>query len=73
MPLAHPAERLSAGQVAARPPSISSQLGRDDSAGAIEAIRKSMEAKRRAGLAPVWPYLALAALAALLARSWVAR
>jgi hypothetical protein len=27
---------------------------------------------RRAGLAPLWPYLALAALAALPARSWVA-
>jgi len=46
--------------------------GRDDSADAIEAIRKSIEAKRRAGLAPLWPYLALAALAALLARSCVA-
>jgi hypothetical protein len=46
--------------------------GRDDSAGAIEAIRKSIEARRRAGLAPLWPCLALAALAALPARSWVA-
>jgi hypothetical protein len=46
---------------------------RDDSAAAIEAIRKSIEAKRRDGLAPLWPYFALAALAALLARAWVAR
>jgi hypothetical protein len=46
---------------------------RDDSAAAIEAIRKSIEAKRRDGLAPLWPYLALAALAALLARAWVAK
>ena len=46
---------------------------RDDSAAAIEAIRKSIEAKRRDGLAPLWPYFALAALAALLARAWVAK
>ncbi|MCX5654941.1 MAG: BatA domain-containing protein [Planctomycetota bacterium] len=46
---------------------------RDDSQAAIEAIRKSVEAKRRAALAELWPYLAAAALVVLLARARVAR
>jgi len=47
--------------------------GRDDSAAAIDALRQSIEAHRRATLAPLWPYLAVAALAALLARAWMAK
>jgi hypothetical protein len=47
--------------------------GRDDSQAAIDAIRRSVEARRRAALAEVWPYLAAAALAAILARAWAAR
>jgi hypothetical protein len=47
--------------------------GRDDSPAAIEAIRQSIEAKRRAALSELWPYLAAAALVVLLARARVAR
>jgi hypothetical protein len=47
--------------------------GRDDSQAAIEAIRKSAEARRRAALSELWPYLAAAALAVLIARARVAR
>ena len=47
--------------------------GRDDSQAAIEAIRKSVEAKRRAALSELWPYLAAAVLVVLLARVRVAR
>jgi len=47
--------------------------GRDDSAAAVEAVTASIEARRRATLAPVWPYLAAAALIAVLLRTWVAR
>jgi hypothetical protein len=47
--------------------------GRDDSQAAIEAIRKSIEAKRRAALSELWPYLAAAVLVVLLARVRVAR
>jgi hypothetical protein len=47
--------------------------GRDDSKAAAEAIRRSIEAKRRAALSDLWPWLAAAALVALLARAWVAR
>jgi len=47
--------------------------GRDDSQAAVEAIRKSVEAKRRAALAELWPYLAAAALVVLLTRARVAR
>ena len=46
---------------------------RDDSPAAIEAIRKSIEAHRRAALSELWPYLAAAALVVLLARARVAR
>ncbi|MCX5675489.1 MAG: BatA domain-containing protein [Planctomycetota bacterium] len=46
---------------------------RDDSKAAVEAIRQSIEAKRRAALSDLWPWLAAAALVALLARAWVAR
>lgn len=55
------------------PEAFQSGPGRDDSAGAIEALRQSIEARRRATLAPLWPYLAIAALAALVARAWVAK
>ena len=47
--------------------------GRDDSAAAIQAVNASIEARRRAALAPVWPYLAAAALIAVLLRTWIAR
>jgi len=47
--------------------------GRDDSKAAIEAIRRSAEARRRAALSELWPYLAAAALIVLLARARVAR
>jgi hypothetical protein len=47
--------------------------GRDDSKAAVEAIRRSIEANRRAALSDLWPWLAAAALVALLARAWVAR
>ena len=47
--------------------------GRDDSKAAIEAIRRSAEARRRAALSQLWPYLAAAALIVLLARARVAR
>lgn len=47
--------------------------GRDDSKAAVEAIRQSIEAKRREALSDLWPWLAAAALVALLARAWVAR
>jgi hypothetical protein len=46
---------------------------RDDSQTAIEAIRRSAEAKRRAALSELWPYLAAATLIILLARVRVAR
>ncbi|MGB2830982.1 MAG: hypothetical protein WBD75_11630, partial [Phycisphaerae bacterium] len=47
--------------------------GRDDSKAAVEAIRGSIEARRRATLADLWPYLAAAAVVALLARARVAK
>ena len=47
--------------------------GRDDSQAAIEAIRKFAETKRRRSLVDLWPYLAAAALAALVVRAWLAR
>ncbi len=47
--------------------------GRDDSAAAIEGLSASIEARRRATLAPLWPYLAAAALLVVLLRTWVAR
>jgi hypothetical protein len=47
--------------------------GRDDSKAAVEAIRGSIEARRRATLADLWPYLAAAAIAVLLGRSRVAK
>jgi hypothetical protein len=47
--------------------------GRDDSRAAADSIRRSVEARRRAALAPAWPVLAVAALAAILVRAWVAR
>ena len=47
--------------------------GRDDSKAAVEAIRRSIEARRRATLADLWPYLAAAAVVALLARARVAK
>ena len=47
--------------------------GRDDSATAIQALSASIEARRRATLAPLWPYLAAAALVVVLLRTWVAR
>jgi hypothetical protein len=47
--------------------------GRDDSRAAVEAIRRSIEARRRATLADLWPYLAAAAVVALLVRTWVAK
>jgi hypothetical protein len=55
------------------PEAFQSGPSRDDSAGAIQALRQSIEAHRRATLAPLWPYLAIAALAALVARAWVAK
>jgi hypothetical protein len=57
----------------ATPQAFQSGPGRDDSAGAIRALRQSIEAHRRATLAPLWPYLAITALAALVARAWVAK
>jgi len=47
--------------------------GRDDSKAAVEAIRGSIEARRRATLADLWPYLAAAAMAVLLVRTRVAK
>jgi len=47
--------------------------GRDDSKAAVEAIRASIEARRRATLADLWPYLAAAAVAVLLGRARVAK
>ena len=47
--------------------------GRDDSAAAVEAIIASIEARRRATLAPLWPYLAAVALIVVLLRTWLAR
>lgn len=47
--------------------------GRDDSKAAVVAIRGSIEARRRATLADLWPYLAAAAVVALLVRTWVAK
>ena len=47
--------------------------GRDDSPAAVAAVRRSAEARRRAALSELWPYLAAAALAVLLARARVAR
>ncbi len=47
--------------------------GRDDSAAAIQALSASIEARRRATLAPLWPYLAAAALVVVLLRTWAAR
>jgi hypothetical protein len=47
--------------------------GRDDSKAAVEAIRRSIEARRRATFLDLWPYLAAAAVAVLLARAWAAK
>ena len=47
--------------------------GRDDSAAATEAIRRAAESARRASFYEVWPFLAAAALLALLIRVRVAR
>jgi len=47
--------------------------GRDDTAAAVEAIRGSIKARRRATLADLWPYLAAAAIAVLLVRTRVAK
>jgi hypothetical protein len=47
--------------------------GRDDSKAAVEAIRASIEARRRATLADLWPYLAAAAMVALAVRARAAR
>ncbi len=47
--------------------------GRKDLLAAAKAIRASAEARRRADVAPAWPYVAAAALVALLVRAWVAR
>jgi len=47
--------------------------GRDDSAAAIEALSASIDARRRAALAPLWPHLAAAALLVVLLRTWIAR
>jgi hypothetical protein len=47
--------------------------GRDDSAAAVAAIRRSIEQRREATLAAAWPYAAALALLALVARAWVAR
>ena len=47
--------------------------GRDDSAGALEAIRTSAEARRRDTLGPLWPVAAALAMLAVLARAGVAR
>ena len=46
---------------------------RDDSKAAVEAIRRSIEAHRRATFVDLWPYLAAAAVVALLARAWAAK
>ena len=46
---------------------------RNDSPAAVEAIRRSIEAKRRATLADLWPYLAAAAMVVLLVRTRVAK
>jgi len=47
--------------------------GRDDSAAATEAIRRAAESARRAAFYNLWPFLAAAALAAILLRSLLAR
>ena len=47
--------------------------GRDDAAGAKDAIRRSVESRRRAALVDLWPPLAAAILALVLARTWLAR
>jgi hypothetical protein len=47
--------------------------GRDDSPAAVDAVRKSAEANRRAALSELWPCLAAAVLVVLLARVRVAR
>ena len=47
--------------------------GRDDSKAAVEAIRRSIEARRRATFLDLWPYLAAAAIAVLLVRTRVAK
>jgi len=47
--------------------------GCDDAQAAVEAIRKSIEAKRRSTLADLWPYLAAGAIVVLLARVFAAR
>jgi hypothetical protein len=47
--------------------------GRDDSAAAIEAIRRAAESARREVFYEIWPFLAAAALLALLVRVLVAR
>lgn len=47
--------------------------GRDDSAAALAAIRRSVAARREATLAAAWPYAGGLALLALIARAWVAR
>jgi len=47
--------------------------GRDDSQAAVAALRRSIEARREAAIAPAWPVAAALAVLALLARAWVAR
>jgi len=47
--------------------------GCDDTVAAVEAIRRSIEACRRATFVELWPYLAAAAVVVLVARAWVAR
>jgi len=46
---------------------------RDDSQAALRAVRQAMAGRRAESLNEVWPWLALAAVAALVLRSWVAR
>jgi hypothetical protein len=47
--------------------------GRDDAAGAAEVLRAAAQRAERQGLREAWPVLAALAIAALVARAWVAR
>lgn len=47
--------------------------GRDDSAAALRAVRAAMAGRRARSLSEWWPWLALAAVAVLVVRAWVAR
>ena len=47
--------------------------GRDDAAGAKDAIRRAVESRRRAAMVELWPPLAAAILVLILARAWLAR